>query len=791
MKQQDVEQRIGDLLKAPPELGRALGLLMADFPLAAVALDLEGRVKFWNAAAAHLFGWTAAEVLGGPLPIIPEDKKEEARVLGSLVARGNTFKAMEVSRCRKDGSLVVVSLSALPLQQAVQDGKGGEGKPRGILLLMEDLSDRQRLAGKVEVYREIFLRSEDAVAILDEQGNYLEQNPAHYALLGYADEELRGSTPRVHLGDATYSSVLDGLKRSGIFQGEVTSRTKSGRRVAFHLSTLKVKTPEENEGEGSGRFLSIARNVRGTDGAPPPPPQAVSAEASLVEQSPDAILVHSEGKIILVNSVGLKLFGASESGQLVGRKLADFWHPDVRESLERKIEQSYREGREISLQESRLIRPDGQMRDVELTGSTFDYQGKKAGEMILRDVTERKRRQAALHEQEAQHHEAEKLEAVGRLAGGMAHDFNNLLMVICGYCELLAARVGSESPRLREVEEIHKAAKRAAALTDQLLAFDAKQMVVASAFDLNVLVRRMDRPLRKMLGDEIELELVLDPDLGLVKADSEQIERVVHNLAQNGKDAMPDGGRLVIETANVNVTEEGPEFAGATPGPSVLLAVSDTGQGVDTETRAHFFEPFFTTKKKGEGAGLGLAAVYGIVKQSGGHIWVYSEPGQGTTMKVYLPRIEQPEGAGAAEIPLSASSPGTETVLLVEDEMAVRRVAKDYLERNGYTVLEAGDGNEALTLCEVYDGPIHIMLADVELPEMDGPDLARRVAPLRPELKILYVSGYTAGAIRQHGINAPDSQFLQKPFSLANLGRKIREVLETHPPIGATENPTS
>jgi signal transduction histidine kinase/CheY-like chemotaxis protein len=375
--------------------------------------------------------------------------------------------------------------------------------------------------------------------------------------------------------------------------------------------------------------------------------------------------------------------------------------------------------------------------------------------------------------------QAQKMEAVGRLAGGVAHDFNNLLMVIIGRTALLLEALGAEDPTRRPIELIQKTANRAADLTRQLLAFSRKQVLQPVVLDLNGVVGNIGEMLKRLIGEDIVLVTILDPALGRVKADPGQIEQVIMNLAVNARDAMPQGGRLTLETASVELDAVyASQRVEARPGPHVMLALSDTGIGMDSETQARIFEPFFTTKGPGKGTGLGLATVYGIVKQSGGNIWVYSEPGQGTTFKIYLPRVDEPvesaEGAIAPARPLQ----GMETILLVEDEEAVRELARDVLRARGYTVLEARHGGDALKVCEQHRGPIHAMLTDVVMPRMSGRELAERLAVLHPEMKVLYMSGYTDNAVVHHGVLDPGTVFLQKPFAPAVLVRKLREVLD-------------
>ncbi len=383
---------------------------------------------------------------------------------------------------------------------------------------------------------------------------------------------------------------------------------------------------------------------------------------------------------------------------------------------------------------------------------------------------------------EQQRRQAQKMEGIGRLAGGVAHDFNNILSVIVSYAELIGGELRADDPVRADIEEIRTAGMRAADLTRQLLAFSRQQVFETKILDLGESVSGMEKMLQRLLGADIELTSLSPPGLWSVKVDPGQMEQVVLNLALNARDAMPSGGKLTIETRNVEVGEA---YAlghhDVRPGQYVMLAVTDNGVGMDQATQTRIFEPFFTTKEKGKGTGLGLSTVFGIVSQSGGHIWVYSEPGTGTTFKVYLPRVLGNAVARPSQRPPPASSRGSETILLVEDDDQVRVVARGILRRHGYVVLEASNGGEALLACEQHGARIHLLLTDVVLPRMSGRHVAERLGKMRPEMKVLFMSGYTDDAILQHGVLDSGVAYLQKPLTVDSLTRKVRDVLDSGP----------
>jgi len=493
---------------------------------------------------------------------------------------------------------------------------------------------------------------------------------------------------------------------------------------------------------------------------------------SLIDNAPYGICrVDANNRILDANPALVDMLGYMTENELIGADLTAqiFANPEEgRKALPEAGATTHVTGGECTWRkrDGTSIVVHLSVRFVRGAESRSDYY-----ELVAENITE----QRAL---ETQLRQAVKMEAIGRLAGGVAHDFNNLLMVIKGHAELLLERVGTDEWAHQKVEQVQRAADRAASLTRQLLAFSRMQLLQPKVIDLNFVVGEMGRLLPRLIGEDIDLTIQLSADLGRVKADQTQIEQVIMNLAVNARDAMPDGGKLQIETSNVELDEAyARRHPPLTPGSFVLLAVTDSGIGMDAETQAHIFEPFFTTKEKGKGTGLGLATVYGVVKQSGGFVWVYSEKNRGTTFKIYLPRIAEPVEASRGADAGGETPMGRETILLAEDEDAVRDIAREFLQLSGYTVLEASDGASALALAEKHDGPIQLLVTDMIMPGMSGRELAQRLVEKRPELKIVFMSGYTEYTTFRQGTILENEILLTKPFTRVTLARTVRDTL--------------
>jgi two-component system, cell cycle sensor histidine kinase and response regulator CckA len=502
--------------------------------------------------------------------------------------------------------------------------------------------------------------------------------------------------------------------------------------------------------------------------------QSESDFRSLVNHAPYGICrCNAAGIVLGANAALVTILGYGSSSELVGRNLAN-QYADTQQWFD--LADHFRSLKAFHGLVAEWVRRDKTSVIVRLSGRSIrDEANAIFFELFIEDVTEQR-------ELEQQLRQAQKMEAVGRLAGGIAHDFNNLLMVISGYCEFLVERIGPEATFHTSIQEIANAAERATSLTRQLLAFSRKQMLDPKVLDLNAILTRNTKMLARMIGEDINLVLREGSEIGPVKADPGQIEQVIMNLAVNARDAMPHGGNLTIETANITCDEGYASLhAPLTAGEYVMLTISDTGVGMDADTQLHIFEPFFTTKGL-KGTGLGLSTVYGIIQQSGGHIQVSSEPGQGTTFKIYLPRVgSTAQQAGGPEPVVISAKPkdALGTILLVEDESSLRNLSRQYLENQGYTVLEASDGAAAIAISNTHSGPIHLLLTDVIMPGVNGRELARLICVMRPEMKVLYMSGYTEQAVVHDSMLEEGIALLQKPFTLSTLRTRVRERLSS------------
>jgi PAS domain S-box-containing protein len=634
---------------------------------------------------------------------------------------------------------------------------------------------RRKLLEGEELFRLITENAADLIAVVDMEGNRIFNSLSYEKVLGYTLDELKRSSSFAHIHPEDIDRVRQAgeeARRTGIGSpSEYRIRHKDGRWRVLE-STASVIRNSKGDPE---KLVIVNRDVTERKRAAEALERSETSFRSVVEDAPYGIYRASiAGKLILVNPALQKILGYDSREELLQANLGT--HIYRHTSEHQKFVQAVVQERYIKDVELEWKRKDGAPIMVRCSGwPVKDEAGAVTClEVFAEDVTERRVLERQLRM-------AQKMEAVGRLSGGIAHDFNNLLGVIIGYSQVLKRSLGSANPLLFEyAEEIEKASQRAVSLTRQLLAFSRQQVLEPVILNLNTLVSDMEKMLPRLIGEDVALELNLDPALAQVKADHGQVEQVIMNLAVNARDAMPDGGKLTIQTANVDLdlayTRQHP---GSRVGQYVMLAVSDTGTGIDPEIQSQIFEPFFTTKERDKGTGLGLATVYGVVKQSGGYIAVDSEKGKGACFSVYLPRVGQTVSTAEIKTGPPATSRGSETVLLVEDAEPLRKLAHMFLRDSGYKVLTAAEGTEALAAARSHAGPIHLLLTDVVMPGMNGRVLAERLAPLQPGMKVLYMSGYTDSFIAGHGVLEAGTHLLHKPFTEDVLTRKVREVLDS------------
>jgi len=616
----------------------------------------------------------------------------------------------------------------------------------------------------------------DAVFVKDLQGRYLMINSAGAVPLRRTVEEVIGKDASELFSPEVGRQIME-RDRSVLQLGETCTYEQRGIPADPARVYLSTKSPYRDANGRVIGMVGISRDITDRKKAEEEIRRSEQRLRIHVEHTPLAVIEWDpEHRVAAWNAAAEHIFGFSRE-EAMGRHASFMVPPAFRQQVDEVGQRLVaQKGGERSSNEN--ITKDGRTISCEWYNTPLvDEGGRVLGvASLVQDVTER----VALEEKLRQ---SQKMEAVGRLAGGVAHDFNNLLTVIIGYSQILAEGVPAPSRLKDATMQIRSAADRAAGITRQLLAFSRKSILSPRVIDLNDVMMNIDTMLRRLIGEDIEILTVPGRDLGTVKADPGQVEQVIMNLVVNARDAMPSGGKLTLETENAELDEAyARDHAPVQPGRYVMLAVSDTGIGMTADTQAHIFEPFFTTKEVGKGTGLGLSTVYGIVKQSGGYVWVYSEPNQGTTFKVYFPRIDQPvEGVGVEKKPAGVRR-GTETILLVEDDEQLRQLVVSVLGESGYKVLAAAGTAEGLALCRSNHNDIRLLVTDVILPGMNGRQLAEQVKQISPRTRVLYISGYTSNAIVHYGVLDPGLWFLPKPFSLSALVVKVREVLDAEAP---------
>jgi PAS domain S-box-containing protein len=632
--------------------------------------------------------------------------------------------------------------------------------------------------GSTENYRELFENAGDAIVVFDLSGKFQLVNKAGEELSGYSRDELMRMSILDVVSKPAAELIHESLKKptaESAFLLSVEILNKQGRRIPVEISCrwiYELGVPVA--------VHAIARDITERKQDEEALQQSEQQFREIFEGSIAGLSITTpDGRILACNPAFARIFGF-ESVDACKRvnAAALYKHPADRV----RCLELLRRFRRLENHETEMQRADGiPVYITESTSGIFDSGGTLVElRSHIIDITERKRTEEALHASQTQLQQSQKLEAVGQLAGGVAHDFNNLLTAILGYSELSLLRLQPDDPVARSLEQIGKASRRGALLTRQLLAFSRKQILQRKVFDLNHVVTDMHDMLSRLIGANISLVTHLDQDLGRVKADPGQIQQIIMNLVVNARDAMPNGGDLSIETANVRLDDAfAQQHPPTLPGEYILMAIRDTGAGMDSQTRAHIFEPFFTTKKPGEGSGLGLSTVYGIVKQSGGYIWVESEPGRGTVFRLYLPRVKMAMTPLHPSLPISPSIIGWETVLLFENDARVRSVVRDILESGGYSTITCDDMEEAVRACETQSAEIHLLLTDVVVPKMSGKDFAERIGALRPKMKVLFMSGFTNDVFINDNLGESNVNFILKPFSPDELLKKIRQVLDS------------
>jgi PAS domain S-box-containing protein len=778
--------------------------LFESSPDAIVVLDASFRTQCVSREFQSMFGYSASQAMGQRIDslIVPAERAAESDWAAQCLRRGEQITLETQRRC-KDGSLLDVSLSAAPLIV--------DGEPNAFYAHYRDISGRKRaealssalyrIAQKASAAQDLQQFFAAIHAIVDEL-----MCARNFSIVIYDPESQLLSYS--YFVDEQESAPASGKPASGLTEyvlrtGEPLLCTPELAQQMQHRGELKLsgKTPLHWLGVplkvndhtlGALVLKSYSKNIRfrehDRDVLTLVSQQLAAAidrkrneqalrrsevrYRSLVQTAVYGIYRSSlEGNFLDVNPALIGMLGYNSALEVLALDPQKDVFVDPAEYT-RLVDEFRRAGRMDGF-EVRWKRKDDGIITVRISGRAVAGGDEPSDvlEAIAEDITERRLL-------EDQFRQAQKMEAVGRLAGGIAHDFNNLLMVISGYTEVLLDQITLGHPLHAKAEAIQQASDRATTLTRQLLAFSRKQLLELKVIDVNAIVTDMERLLRPLIGENIQLTTSLAPNVGCTRADAGQLEQVIMNLVVNAKDAMPSGGEICIRTASVILDDSyRPENTFIKNGPYVMISISDTGQGMDRETQARIFEPFFTTKEKGKGTGLGLSTVYGIIKQSGGYVFVQSEIGRGTIFTIYFPRVDECSEV-RGDIPISlAAAGGSETVLLVEDEDSVRQLVRETLESRGYRVFEAANGQAALTFAAAHLDPIHLIITDVVMPGLNGHELVQQLLPTRPGIKVLYLSGYAQDAFSKPIAAEAQKTFLQKPFTLQSLARKVREIL--------------
>ena len=797
----------GNAAEVPPSVEKAyLEQIIENAPEAISIVDQELRILRINGEFTRVFGFTADEAAGKRLDllIVPPDRYAETAWIGECIKTESKL-SLETRRQRKDGSLVEVLLSTSPVML--------NGKRAGAYASYRDITEQKRAEELNAALYAIAARSQSAEdlqqffaaihnivgQLMNARNFYISLYDPQTQLLSFpyfVDEQDPTPTPKP-LGRGLTEYVLrsgEPLLATPVVFEELVRRGEVELIGASSLDWLGVPLKSGTTCIGALVVQSYNENARfGERDREILKFVSQQLAAAIEHKRYEEALRRSEarsrslilsaafgicrctlgGRFLDVNPALITMLGHGSVEDLLQLNVRREVFVNSRE-LDRLAE-DYRYAGSLNGVEVQWKRKDGRVIIVRLSGcaaSSTDEPGEVVLELIAEDITDRRQLEEQLRQ-------AQKMDAVGRLAGGVAHDFNNLLMVINGYTEVLLEQLEKASPMHHKVQSIQQAADRAATLTRQLLAFSRKQLLELKVIDVNTVIGDMERLLRPLIGENIELVTRLSTQTGHTRADAGQLEQVIMNLVVNAKDAMPEGGKLTVKSSDVTVRQNFSAHGFIQPGRYAVISVADTGHGMDTETQSRIFEPFFTTKEKGKGTGLGLSTVYGIVKQSSGYVFAESELGAGTTFYVYLPRVEESAEELSPAQSQQNDAGGCETVLLVEDEESVRELVRLTLASRGYQVLEAENGESGLRIAESFKEHIDILITDVVMPGMGGRELARKLLLLRPAISVLYLSGYTEDAVVTRGALGPRTAFLQKPFTLQNLAKKVREVLHS------------
>jgi PAS domain S-box-containing protein len=736
-------------------------------------IDKDACTTFVNSRMAEMLGYTVDEMLGKHLfEFMDETGVEIAKY--NLERRQQGIKEQHSFEfIRKDGSRIYTILETAPIADE-------SGHYIGAIAGVQDITERKQaeeaLRQREERFRSVFNNAFVGMAIVNPEGHVVEANEAFCRFLGYSREELIGRhfTECTHPEDLSidsdlYTTLLEDERLSYSIDKRYI---RKGKVIWGRLSVSLIKD-EAGQPENT---IVVREEITERKQAEEALRGSEEKYRLLVENVNEAIFVVQEERIKFVNRKVLEIMGYTQE-EITSRPFSDFIHPEDREMVLDNYLRRLRGETVPSTDAFRMTDKDGNARWVEFGAVKIDWEGKPATLSFATEITDRKRAEKEMELLQEQFRYSQKMEAVGRLAGGVAHDFNNVLTVIRGYSELCLGKLEKTDPLWTKVKGIQRASEQGARLTNQLLTFSRHQVMEMKVINLNRFFKDLDRILRRVIGEDIELVTILAEDLGGVKGDLGQMEQVTMNLAVNARDAMPNGGKLTIEAKNVELDDVFfGSHAGGEPGRYVMFSVNDTGFGMTPEVKEHLFEPFFTTKGKGKGTGLGLSTVYGIVKQSGGEITVESEVGKGSVFRIYLPLVEgvmedqkeEEQGAWGGE----------ETVLVVEDEENVRRLVAEVLGEQGYRVLEAGGGEEALQIAEGYGGRVDLLLTDVVMPRMSGYELGKRLVERRGMVKVLYMSSFVDEEKVPWNILKEGMNYVQKPFRIDALVRKVREVLD-------------